>query len=169
MVKNFFASCIKVQEIKDTFRKLAFEFHPDRPGGNTAIMQEINRQYHASLKAMHESTTIDETGKERRYYYNESTESELMEKINELLALRLENIDIRLIGLYIWVTGETKPVKDRIKSVAGMGYNSKRPAWFYKAKCLAKYKPRYSGKSLDDLAEKYGSSRYASKGYDKLS
>lgn len=168
MVKNFFAGCIRVQEIKSKFRELAFSFHPDRPGGNTAIMQEINQQYHAALKAMHETSTIDESGNERRYYYNESTEQELMDKVNQLLALNLPDVDIVIIGLYIWVTGNTRPVKDQIKSVGGMYWNSKRGTWFYKAQCLAKYRPRYSGKSLDELAEKYGSSRYASKGYQRV-
>lgn len=168
MVRNFFAGCIKVQEIKTKFRSLAFEFHPDRPSGNTAIMQEINRQYHAALKGMHETTTIDESGNTHRYYYNESTEQELIDKVNQLLALNLPDIDVTIIGLYIWVTGNTKPVKDQIKSVGSMGYNSKRSCWFYKAKCLSKYRPRYSGKSLDELADKYGSSRYASKGYSRV-
>ena len=123
----------------------------------------------AALERLHKSETIGDDNKTRTYYYNSNTELELMEKIDALLKLRLANVEIDLIGLYIWVTGDTRPVKDQIKSVGDMGWNSKRGCWFYKAKCLANYKPRYSGKSLNDLANKYGSRRYNAPTQEKLS
>ena len=46
---GLFDKCQSVQEIKQRFRKLAFQNHPDR-GGNKAAMQEILRQYEVALQ-----------------------------------------------------------------------------------------------------------------------
>ena len=153
---NYFNSCVKVEQVKALFKKLAMEHHPDR-GGDLRTMQEINRQYQIALQSFDGVTSFDSEGTERTYRYNEATETELMEKISKLLALRLHNVDITMIGLYIWVTGETKAVKEAIKSVGGMRWHSKRLCWFYKPETLKNYRPRYSGKDLSELADQYGS------------
>ena len=171
MLKNWFAGCIKVAEIKALFRELAMQWHPDR-GGDLRTMQEINAQYQEALKAKHLSETFDETGEKRTYYYNECTEREIIDVVSQLVALNIPTINIEIIGLYVWVTGDTKPVKDRIKTVMinndshTMRFHSVRNCWFFKPEKLKSYRPRYSGKSLDELADKYGrktvsGSRYA--------
>lgn len=42
---DYFAGCMSAEEAKKRYRKLSLEHHPDKPGGSTEKMQEINRQY----------------------------------------------------------------------------------------------------------------------------
>ena len=44
MITQFFKQCRTLDEAKREFKRLALLHHPDR-GGDTATMQEINRQY----------------------------------------------------------------------------------------------------------------------------
>jgi len=41
---TYFKNCKTINEVKTLYKKLAMENHPDR-GGDTAIMQAINREY----------------------------------------------------------------------------------------------------------------------------
>ena len=43
--ENFFKGCHSPQEVQDRYRNLAKQYHPDIPGGNIELMQELNRQY----------------------------------------------------------------------------------------------------------------------------
>jgi hypothetical protein len=46
---KYLADCNSIEEAKKSYRKLAFENHPDK-GGSVEAMQEINTQYKAYLK-----------------------------------------------------------------------------------------------------------------------
>lgn len=149
---TYFSQTQNVTDIKKLFRELALANHPDR-GGDTAVMQEINRQYQNALAGKHESKDFDDSGVEHTYYYNAEHEEAIAKKIDELLAMKLSNVEIWLIGKWIWVQGETKGCRDALKT-AGLWWHSKRLAWYWKP---------YEGKSsynsradLAHLADKYG-------------
>lgn len=44
-------------ELKQTYKRLAIEYHPDRPGGNKEYFQYITTCYKALLEKLHNSTT----------------------------------------------------------------------------------------------------------------
>lgn len=152
---NYFKGCFKVEQIKKVWRKLAFENHPDR-GGDTATMQDINAQYHDALKGKHGQTSYNqETQKEHTYYYNEKVEREVMEKVLELLGLKLEGVEVLLIGTWVWITGDTKPHKDKLgKNGAKCRWHGKRKAWYWRSAKNKCYRP--SNTSLSGLAAAYG-------------
>jgi hypothetical protein len=143
-----------VAEIKAKYRQLARENHPDL-GGDTEVMQEINRQYEAALKACNGQVSKSADGAEHTYKWDEETERKLMEIIDKLLSLKMEGVSIDLIGIWIWITGETKPYKE------ALGKNGLKCTWHATRKCWY-WKP-YEGKhwgsnaSLEDLAATYGS------------
>jgi len=153
-MNNFFHDCRTVEEIKKRYRQLAMKHHPDR-GGDTATMQEINRQYQSALKHCDGQTNKGSDGKQHTYHYNEAAETELAEKIDELLKLKLAGIEIALIGLWIWITGDTKPHRQALKD-AGCRWHSKRACWYWQ-------NTGYVGRSkasLQELADKYGYKAY---------
>jgi hypothetical protein len=144
-------SGLTVEQIKIKYKKLAMQYHPDL-GGDLEIMKMLNNAYEAALKSCDGQKTKDDQGQEHTYKYSQEIEQALMNKIIELLSLNMEDVDIDLIGTWIWVTGNTKPFKDKIKQ-AGCTWHSKRGCWYFK---IGKYYGKSSTSSLEELAKKYG-------------
>ncbi len=148
---KYFTNCDTVTEIKKQYRKLCSIHHPDK-GGDTETMKDINLEYKTALKNLDGKVEEGTDGKEHTYRYNEATEQAIIDKINELLALDLTGVEIALIGTWIWITGNTKPVKTALKN-AKCKWHGKRKCWFFNVGAKSKYN---SKASLTDLAESYG-------------
>lgn len=148
---NYFQGLSTVAEIKTQYKKLAFENHPDL-GGDTEVMKEINSQYERALKSCNGQTTRGSDGKDHTYKWDEETERKLMEIIDRLLSIKMEGVEIALIGIWVWVTGCTKPHREQLKEM-GCKWHATRGCWYYKP-----YEARHWGSnaSLEDLAAQYG-------------
>ena len=127
--RDWFTNCTTTAEIKSRYRSLAKEWHPDL-GGDTKTMQDINAAYHNVLQRMSGTVEYGSDNKDHTYYYNAVQEQEIMDKLAELLRSKLPGCEIWLIGKWLWVEGETKPVKGTLKA-AGMMWHSKRLAWYW--------------------------------------
>jgi len=122
MKKNWFEGLNSPQEIKNMYRELAFEYHPDK-GGKTEVMQEINTWYHRSLKKCDNI----EFG-EYKYSYDWKRESDLADKIVEVV--NIEGVTVELCGIWLWITGETYPHRVFLKNL-GFKYSGNKKAWYY--------------------------------------
>ena len=144
---KWFNECFTIEEVKATYKKLAKQHHPDL-GGDTATMQEINKEYaFASAKAIKGANLSEEETE------NEILSSEAYRKAIEHI-IYLDGITIELVCYWLWVTGSTYPVRATLKD-AGFLFAPKKTAWYYRT---AEYKvSRSSGKSLDEIRDKYGS------------
>jgi hypothetical protein len=146
-----------VGQIKSEYRKLAKLHHPDL-GGDTATMQRVNAAYHAALLAANGQTSVGSDGKEHTYTYNEEWERQVMDKVLEILGLGLANLEVEIIGVWVWVSGSTKDQKDLLnKNGAGLRWHGERLMWYWKPYAG---KTRYSQKSMTDLRDMYGSRRF---------
>ncbi|TDQ73833.1 J domain-containing protein [Sphingobacterium yanglingense] len=145
---KYFKDCNTLEEVRKLYRKLAFENHPDK-GGNTATMQEINKEYaYISAKIISgQYSSAEETDREMNYSHEYR---EVIEKI-----INLPDIIIELVAHWIWVTGKTKPVRQQLKE-AGFYFASKKEAWYYRSELFKV--SRGGRKSLDEIRGKYGSS-----------
>lgn len=153
----FFAGKVTVEEIKRTYRDLARQHHPDL-GGDAEVMKAVNAQYLAALEGQN---GVEADG--RTYKYNQKLEREIMDKIAELM--KLPGLDISLIGLWIWVQGDTKPVKEELKGL-GCRWHSGRVCWYWKPAGFGR--SRSNPGSLDELAAKYGYQGFSSNGRPQL-
>lgn len=131
---SYFTHAQTPDDIRAEYRRLAMANHPDR-GGDTATMQAINLAYEAALKAcsgqsFRRAQPTDDGRETWTYTYNEATERELMEAINRVLnaVAHVQDVAVTLVGTWIWITGNTRPVKDGLKS-AGCWWNSRRSSW----------------------------------------
>lgn len=152
----YFANCSSADEIKKLYRQLAMDNHPDR-GGDTRIMQEINAQYHAALSGKHGTTAVGSDGQEHTYWYNAEVEQGLMDRIDLLLKIGMEDVEILLIGKWLWARGNTRPYKDAIKAIPGFRWHSERKAWYYAGTRHSTYNPNVT---LDELGYVYGVRAY---------
>ena len=154
---NYFINHETVEEIKFNYRKLCMQHHPDR-GGDTETMKEINLQYQQALESVDGQTTTGTDGQQHQYYYKADIESALMELINQLISLRMQDVEIALIGTWLWLIGSTKPYKEQLRDL-GCRWHFKRKCWYFHT---GKYRSSRSSAHLDELGEKYGSKVFTS-------
>lgn len=147
-MKRYFDHLNRLQEIKKEYHRLTKLHHPD-VGGNTATMQEINRQYKEAVEwiAKHGE------GKDRQ-----DAAQEVPEAFAAAVAavVNLEGIALDLVGAWIWATGNTYTHKDALRA-AGYKWASKKRAWYWRPEWAAVSKG--SKKSLEEIKDKYGCER----------
>jgi curved DNA-binding protein CbpA len=149
-----------LEELKKTYRKLAFEHHPDN-GGDIEEMKIVNGEYSKlfdRLKNIHVNAQGEKYTKET----NETPE-QFIHIINELI--RFEGVQIEIIGSFIWVSGNTKPYKEQLKEMS-FKWSSNKLSWYlapegYKRRNRQNY-------SLQDIRNMYGSKEVESQPYTKL-
>ena len=144
---KFFNECSTLEEVKATYKRLAMQNHPDR-GGDTAVMQEINKEYAFASAKVLKGANLSEEETEQHIRFSEE-----YRKVIEQIA-HLPLITIELVGWWIWVTGDTYPVRTELRT-AGLFFAPKKQAWYNRSE---EYKVSKGGKkTLDEIREKYGS------------
>ena len=151
-----FNHCKTPAETKQYYKKQAFKLHPDKGGSHDAFV-EMQSHYLNRLKQLdgQESTGFD--NKTHKYYYNENVETELMEKITELLNLKTNDLEIELCGTWLWISGNTKAYKDKLKALS-LKWHSRRVKWYFHTK--TNRKRRMSKMSFDQIRFAYGSKSF---------
>lgn len=120
---KYFKDCQTLDEAKKLFRKLVFQTHPDHGGTDEAFNAVVE-----SFEAFKPSKEIRE---DEYKNWNGKTYAEI---INQLLIIaKTYNIEIEIIGSWIWVSGETKAAKDMITAIP-IGDSMKRAFRWKKVK-----------------------------------
>ncbi len=165
MNTQYFAGCADVAAVKTLYKSLAMRWHPDRQGGNTAIMQEINAAYKVALSARHGEESKDDAGNTHTYYYKEANEQAVMDKLSEVIKSGILNnptVELWLIGTWLWVKGDTKPHRQQLgREGLAFSWNSSRECWQWHLP--TPYRTNASPDSFDSIAARYGGSRIAHK------
>lgn len=143
---RFFTGCTTLQDVKALYKRLAKENHPDL-GGDTATMQAINTEYAYACAKIAKGAGLSGEQADKEIKFSEQYR-EVIEKI-----VYLPGIVIEIVGNWIWVTGNTRPVKDTLKC-AGLFFASKKSAWYYRSDA---FKVRGKGAPLHEIRRKYGS------------
>ena len=157
----FFRDCVNTQEVKNEYRKLCFQYHPDTGHGDLEMMKNINIAYHTKLNGFDGQIAKGTDGKDHVYKYNETVEQDIMNKIAELLKLKIENNTkwtIELIGTWIWVSNTERKDKDLLnKNGAKCKWHGKHGMWYWRK---FSYQRQYSNKSIDEIRDAYGSQTF---------
>ena len=132
-----FSEVIGINEAKKVYKTLAKKLHPD-VGGSEEEFKLLNAIYNDFI--------------ENKIYFSNEFKIDLdLEKIISQI-LHFENITIELVGSWIWLSGDTKEIKDKLKEL-GFKWASKKKMWFY-----GEMKGRNpQEKSIDEIKKKYGS------------
>ena len=128
-------------EIKLAYRKAAALYHPDHNPAGLEMMKLVNLAYEA-LKAF--EGNVEECTKNN---YGEA----LNNALNAIVTLGLE---IEICGVWIWVTGNTKPHKDVLKA-SGYLWAPKKTQWYFRPEKHKSY--NRSSWSMGKIREVYGS------------
>lgn len=150
---NYFDGCNTLQEVKEVYRNLAKQHHPDR-GGNLQIMQAINTQYAKAIEVIAKGGKFTQDEAEAEILQAEAYQEAINKVVN------LEGCKVELIGSWLWITGNTKEHKDILKAdPAPFKWAKKKTdfsAWFFRT---SEYKASNKGKKMDmeQIRNKYGS------------
>lgn len=153
MNTKYIKNVTTLEELKKAYKKLALRCHPDC-GGTDEAMAELNNEY----DELFEKFKNTHKNKDGEYYEKETQEtvSEWKETISKLLALKMENVLIEVVGSFLWVSGETKPYKDDLKEI-GMKWARKKQCWYLSPKGYKRFgKKEYQ---MDEIRNMYGSKR----------
>lgn len=135
-----------IDSLKKQYRDLALKYHPDA-GGTHLQFIELKKEYDQLFKQLLNNSNFNKEQKD-----NEIKLDEAMQSAVDSLIL-LPNIKIEIVGKWIWVSGDTYPIKTELKK-AGLTFIKKagEPFWVYKG-----VESSGRGKmSVEQIKTKYG-------------
>jgi len=153
MIHDYFCACETAEDAKSTYKKYCKILHPDC-GGSTADFQELQRQFEVAfsrLKTIH----VSHMGEKYTQDTDESAD-EFMDIID--ILLHLHGVDVELCGSWLWITGDTKPYKDKLKSIGGRWSHNKKCWYIHRGDYHRYHSKSYS---LDDIRNMYGSKPFS--------
>ena len=147
---KYFSNPQTLEDLKKQYRELAFKYHPDI-GGSNEIMKSVNNEYDELFKILKD---IHRTKDGETYTAKQET-SETSEQFKDIISelMKMDNIVIEIIGCFVWLTGNTKAYKDRLKELK-FQWHSKKFAWYLKPEDYRKRS--HKDYNLDEIREMYG-------------
>ena len=137
-----------INEAKKIYKNLARKLHPD-VGGSTEAFKLLQEVYNSVLE---QGASV---GEDAEY------DLELERVISKIL--HYENLIIEVVGSWIWLSGETKAIKEVLKDLK-FKWASKKKQWYYGE--MKGRNPKQ--KSMDDIKAKYGCTRVKTKQTKKV-
>lgn len=112
VVSGFFDTSIitTLDQLKKEYLKLAKKYHPDA-GGTTVQFQDLQNEYEKLLKKLVNGSNLNEEQKKNEFELDEAIRKVIDSLVN------IQNINIELIGQWLWISGDTYPVKEVFKSL----------------------------------------------------
>lgn len=150
---NFFKGCNTLDEVKQLYRTLAKQLHPDMPGGDTEKFKALSNDFEIASKMAANNQRAAGNMTDEEFEQSIVDNEAYKNAIDGIISL--DGIVIELVGNWVWVTGNTYPVRDKIKA-AGFVFAGKKKAWYFRTEEFA-VKNRNKKLSLDEIKTKYGS------------
>jgi len=148
-----------IDTLKKEYFKLAKKYHPDA-GGTTVQFQNLANEYQELLKKLLAGSKLTNEEQENELILDENIRA----VIDQLIGL--EGINIELIGKWLWVSGNTYPVRNEFKK-AGLFPLKKDNKFFWVYKGV---ESKSRGKmSIEQIKNKYGSQKVDIKQMKKIS
>lgn len=141
------ANITSLDELKKEYYRLAKLHHPDA-GGSNEEMKQVNKEYEDLFKRLLAGKNL--TDQEQRI------ETEINDAYKQVIdqIIKIPGLVVEIIGLWIWVSGNTYPVREDLKK-AGFLFASKKKMWFWRPPELKS--SNFKEYSIEEIRSKYGS------------
>ena len=145
---KYFTNCQTLDEAKQLYKQLVFELHPDTSGRDSKVEFQAMQNEFENFRP--------ETEKFKGEYdsWNAQEYSHIIEQL-----MTIPNITIVVCGSWIWLEGDTKPVKEQIKVVdtgetMKRGFSPKKKQWYFSP---IGYRKRGNQElSFEEIKDRYG-------------
>lgn len=150
----WFDGCSTLDEIRKQYHKLCMKWHPDL-GGDTKTMQDINASY---TEATQRTVRADSKFDWQKHYSSReawwAASDDMSERIRQTIErlVKLSGIGIELCGTWIWVSGNTRAVKEELKAI-GLKWSADKGKWYwvgYKSSSFRRF-------TMDEIRQLHGS------------
>ncbi|PEK34080.1 molecular chaperone DnaJ [Bacillus pseudomycoides] len=108
---KFFQNVFTLEQLKKEYKRLAKVHHPDC-GGDHKNFIALKNEYDMLFKQLNKGNEKADTFK------------------NIIDVISKYNVDIEIIGTWIWVSGSTYPIKEELKKLK-FAYSRKKKAWYF--------------------------------------
>lgn len=164
MFYKYFSKVRYAEDGKNLYRELCKKYHPDNPTGDAEILKAVNvefekwwsehKHHHKPAEGANCDNSSTASGSDRKEYKDFTDESIkfFMNIIQNLVTI--PDIEIEIVGTWIWLSGNTYPVKDIIKSL-GFRWSKGKSRWYWTNEPFEKR--HYKHKSMDAIRATYGS------------
>ena len=145
---------ITAELVKNAYREACKIYHPDINPAGDEMMKFINNAY----DVLKDFTGKLDPANDQAEPKEGSNASHYPEALNDALnaLYGLPGLTYEICGAWLWVGGNTKEHKDRIKE-AGFKWASRKKLWFFRPD---DYKSRNrKEKSMNDIRDKWGTTR----------
>tara|TARA_Y100001001_G_C7859747_1_gene257234 strand:- start:158 stop:670 length:513 start_codon:yes stop_codon:yes gene_type:complete len=137
-------------DIKKAYKRKAQANHPDKNPAGAEIMKLINVAYE-SVKNLEEEIEV---------FKNESMENYPAELVAAINAINHLGLNIEVCGLWVWVSGDTKPHKETLKA-NGFYWSKNKSMWYFrpqKAKSYKRFSKNKNEWAMDEIRNTFGAS-----------
>lgn len=153
-----FENIMNFAELRKAYHAASRKAHPDM-GGSTEEMQRVNADYEKAVKRIErfgERFETPEQEQENTAEWKHQTTAEDMAEYADILQklFSLDGISIELCGSWLWISGDTRSVKDFLKEW-GCKWSKNKNAWYWYAGEYHRHgKRRFS---MDEIRDMHGS------------
>ena len=164
---KYFENLSSMEIVKKQYRKLAMKYHPDRNKNEDAeeIFKAINNEYEKAINIAKENELKKSKSKKeedfiKNQYKNSSNFRNIIDKL-----IQLVNINIEICGTWIYINGNTYPIKDYLKEEFGAFWSKSKKCWIISPEGKNFHKTKgYKGKNMSSIRGIYGSEKIKSEG-----
>ncbi len=145
-----------IDSLKKSYFKLAKVYHPDA-GGTKEQFQRLQKEYDGLFKTIMSGSNLSAN--------DIANEIELDENLRQAVdaIIGISSLNVELIGKWIWVSGNTYPIRNELKN-AGFMFAPVKKMWYYKG-----IESAGRGKlTIDEIRKKYGSQAIQKEGMKKI-
>jgi len=150
-MKVYFTEYQNIEDLRKQFKDRCLDLHPDK-GGCRFKFGEMKEEYDYLIKKLSKNEEQISNKENRKPRYTYESEKNLMDQFDVLF--RVPGIKIEICGYWIWISGNTFPVHERLRHLNCQWSKSKK-MWYF---CPLGYKKTARGRfSMKQIRLKFGS------------